>query len=120
MARTDQTPAELALEQGRLVFNDDGTATLTLRKPVTYKIVGQDQRVSEEVVATVTVNEASAGDLEIGDGEDGQVAAGIAIVSKLSGLPKKAVKNIGGRDFAVLSEVCAGFTPDGLPTGDKS
>lgn len=120
MAKKEKSPAELALDAGRLVYDHEGNATLTLSKPIAVKLVGRDQVVSQEDHATITLREATAGDLEILDSEEGQVAGGLAIIAALSGLPKKSLKALTGRDFAVLSEVCAGFTPDGLPIGDKS
>lgn len=119
MARKEKSPAELALAEGRLTF-DGESGTLVLAVPIKHRVLGADQKVSEELVELITVREALAGDLEILDTEDGQVGGGLAIIAHLSGYPKKTLKGLRGRDFAVLSEVCSGFTPPGPETGDRS
>lgn len=89
-----------------------------LKEPIPVTRRGGGGTPTEEHITEVTVKPlAKAKDLKCLDHATGKVEMGIALIAHCCGLPVQAVEEMGIEDFGALTEMVAGFLPDGLKIG---
>jgi hypothetical protein len=91
----------------------------TLLEPVkvTYKGPNGER---EETITEVKLRRPKGKDLRIMDRHEGNIAKGMAMVARLSGLDDHVIDELDGEDLMVLLDRVAGFLPDGPATGGTS
>lgn len=99
MDSTDSTTIDSKL----VTYGDDGSASVTLRKPLELETKSGPKRI-----AHVVLRQPTAGDLEAAmDGGKGEVHRTMRLVVQLSELSMPEVRALAACDYLLLSEVTA-------------
>jgi Phage tail assembly chaperone proteins, E, or 41 or 14 len=85
---------------------------MVLRHPLTLG-KGPDALTYTEL----KLREPKGGELEKATREDTNVGVSLTLIALITGIPRKAVEDIGQRDLREASDYLGGFTDDGPPTG---
>lgn len=91
-------------------------AAIVLKHPITCTLKGPEGD-REETISEVTLRRIKGKDLRVVDTVTGEVAATLALISKISGLPIAQVDQLDAEDIAVIGAMIEDFMPPGLLTG---
>jgi len=98
----------------KIKYIEDG-AVIQLDEPITYKASKLDE---EKTVSEIELTTRIKGKhLKAMDQAEGEVGKSLALIAKLSGLPRFAADELSGRDFAAAMEVIEPFLPGSPTTG---